>query len=33
VRIANHMLYRERPDALAEVYNMDGGSLWLERVE
>jgi hypothetical protein len=32
VRIANHMLYRKRPDALAGLYNMDGGSLWLERV-
>jgi predicted O-methyltransferase YrrM len=33
VRIANHMLWRERPEALAEVYDMDGGSLWLERVK
>jgi hypothetical protein len=32
VRIANHMLYRERPEALGELYAMDGGSLWLERV-
>jgi hypothetical protein len=26
------MLYRERPGELAALYNMDGGSLWLERV-
>src|SRR3954447_10399798 len=32
VHIANHMLYRERPDALAELYGMDGGSLWLEKL-
>src|SRR5215210_3399230 len=32
VRIANHMLYRERPDAIAELYGMDGGSLWLEKI-
>jgi hypothetical protein len=32
VRIANRMLYRERPGELAALYNMDGGSLWLERV-
>jgi hypothetical protein len=32
VHIANHMLHRERPDALAELYGMDGGSLWLEKL-
>jgi hypothetical protein len=26
------MLHRERPDALAELYGMDGGSLWLEKL-
>jgi hypothetical protein len=32
VHIANHMLYRERTDALSELYGMDGGSLWLEKI-
>src|SRR3954469_10332608 len=32
VHIANHMLYRERPDAVAGLYGMDGGSLWLEKL-
>ncbi|HEX2105754.1 MAG TPA: class I SAM-dependent methyltransferase [Solirubrobacteraceae bacterium] len=31
VHIANHMLYRERREALGELYGMDGGSLWLEK--
>jgi hypothetical protein len=31
VHIANHMLYRERREALTELYGMDGGSLWLEK--
>jgi Methyltransferase domain len=32
VHIANHMLYRERRAALGELYSMDGGSLWLEKL-
>jgi hypothetical protein len=32
VRIANHMLWTERPNNLAELYGMDGGSIWLEKL-
>jgi hypothetical protein len=32
VHIANHVLWRERPDELAPLYNSDGGSIWLEKV-
>jgi hypothetical protein len=31
VHIANHMLWRERPEELGALYAMDGGSLWLEK--
>jgi Methyltransferase domain len=32
VVIANHLLWRERSDDMASLYNMDGGSIWLEKV-
>ena len=32
IRIANHMLWKERAHELSELYNMDGGSIWLEKL-
>jgi hypothetical protein len=32
VHIANHVLWRERRDDLAPLYNSDGGSIWLQKV-
>ena len=32
VRLANHLLYRLRPDAIAELHGADGGSVWLEKL-
>ena len=31
VLIANHLLFRERSDQIAELHGMDGGSVWLEK--
>jgi predicted O-methyltransferase YrrM len=32
VRLANHLLYRLRPDAIMELHGADGGSVWLEKL-
>jgi hypothetical protein len=32
VVIANHMLWRERPADMAALYDVDGGSIWLEKL-
>jgi hypothetical protein len=32
VHLANHLLYAERHDELAELYASDGGSLWLQKL-